>query len=286
MARLIGEKRDRQISVCIPARDEETTIGAIVSAISSALVGPGCLVDEILVVDDGSHDRTAERAEEAGARVVSADSVLAAEGGGHGKGQAMWRAVFEAEGDVIAFCDADVADFDPSFVTGLVGPLLVSEDIALVKGAYERTFDGQPSGGGRVTELVARPLVSVLFPQLSGVAQPLAGESAARRDVLEALSFVDGYGVELGLLIDVADRFGVSAVAEVDLGVRSHRNRSLDELGPQALSILQVALRRAGVAGWQDRPVTLARPGHEPVAVATGERPPLLELVSYRRRSA
>jgi glucosyl-3-phosphoglycerate synthase len=196
------------------------------------------LVDEVLVVNDGSTDATAAVARAAGARVVRADD----EGGG--KGQALTTALSEGHGDILVFLDADVENFSPHFVTGLLGPLLVGDDdVALVKGFYERPVDGS-SGGGRVTELVARPLIELLFPSLADVRQPLAGESAAPRSVLEKTGLDPGYGIELGLLLDVADRFGAGAIAQVDLGVRVHRNRTLAELRPEATDVLRAALAR------------------------------------------
>lgn len=272
-AGLVEAKRGRRISVCLPARDEAATIGAIVAAIRSSLVERQPLVDEILVVDDGSTDATAAVARGAGARVLTTPP--------GGKGHAMWRAVQAAEGDLIVFCDADVRDFAPHFVTGLVGPLVTSDDIAFVKGCYDRPVDGVPGGGGRVTELVARPLIAALFPHLATVAQPLAGECAARREVWAGLPFVDGYGVDLGLVIDVASQFGLGAMAQCDLGQRLHRNRPLVDLGPQALAIVQVALSRAGVApDWESR---LVRPGREPLTVALSQRPPLAGVEPARR---
>ncbi|MGH7749031.1 MAG: glucosyl-3-phosphoglycerate synthase, partial [Candidatus Dormibacteria bacterium] len=230
-ADLVRLKGRRRISVCIPARDEEATVGPIVASVRSALVESVALVDEILVVDDGSADSTAGAARAAGARVVDASGVLAGVEGtaGPGKGQALWKAVAEAEGDLLVFCDADVSNFGPHFVTGLLAPLLADESVAMVKAVYERPLNGALQEGGRVTELMARPLLAALFPHLGGIAQPLAGEAASRREVLEQLPFAHGYGVELGLLLDVAGRFGVEALAQADLGQRAHRNRALRE---------------------------------------------------------
>jgi glucosyl-3-phosphoglycerate synthase len=279
---LVGRKAGRRISVCVPARDEEATIGPIVESTRAALVEAVALVDEILVVDDGSTDDTAAVAGKAGARVVSAPVVLSDHGAGPGKGQALWKALWEAEGDLLVFCDADVVDFTPVFVTGLLGPLLTEEDVALVKGAYQRPLRGA-DGGGRVTELTARPLIAALFPDLSGVRQPLAGETAAPRSVLERLAFPEGYGVELGLLVDVAARHGAGSITQVDLGERHHRNRPLAELGPVALAILLAALERSGVAA-AELPAVIDRPGLGEVAVAAAERPPLVEVPGYLRR--
>lgn len=241
-ARLTAARAGRRVSVCIPARDEERTVGAIVTSVHSALTAAGggaALVDEVLVVDDGSVDATASVARAAGARVVSSGTT------GGGKGEAMAVALGEAVGDLIVFLDGDVESFTPHFVVGLLGPLLTDDDVALVKGFYERPLNGEGTGGGRVTELVARPVIDLLFPQLAGVRQPLAGESAAPRSVLEKTGIGPGYEVELGLLIDVADRFGADAVAQVDLGVRIHRNRGLDELRHEATDVLRAALTRA-----------------------------------------
>jgi glucosyl-3-phosphoglycerate synthase len=238
---LVDCKRGTAVSVCIPARDEAATIARIVDCIRRELVESAGLVDELIVVDDGSTDATAALARGAGARVVP---VVAAQ---HGKGEAMARGAAEAIGDVVVFLDADVENFGPHFVAGLAGPLLLDRSLRLVKGAYARPVGGQPDGGGRVTELVARPVLSLLFPEIEGVRQPLAGETAVRRDVLDELTFAPGYGVELGLLVDVARTWGLPAIAQVDLGTRVHRNRPLHELAPQAREVLRAALDRAGV---------------------------------------
>jgi glucosyl-3-phosphoglycerate synthase len=272
---LVQAKGDRTISVCIPAHDEAATVGKVVRTLRRDLVVRHPLVDEILVVDDHSTDRTAEVAAEAGARVVSAAEVLPDVAGGRGKGEALWRSLHASVGDIVAWCDADITDFGSRFVLGLVGPLLVQPDVDFVKGFYERpTASGDT--GGRVTELMARPLLSTLFPHLAPIVQPLSGEYAGRRALLERLPFVRGYGVDLGLLIDVADVAGPGAIVQADLGTRRHRNRHLDELGPQALTVLQTALHRAGVPAAD--PAVLVRPGREPLVTSFGEIPPLAAL--------
>jgi len=230
------------VSVCLPARDEAATVGAIVEEVRATCTragGGADLVDEILVVDDASSDATAAVARTAGATVVPSGRDAG------GKGQAMSLAVAACSGDVIMFLDADVEEFSSRFVVGLLGPLVVDEDIVLVKGFYRRPLHGAPSGGGRVTELMARPLIDLLFPDLGFVRQPLAGETAVRRTVVDKTGIAPGYGAELGLLVDVAREYGVGAIAQSDLGVRVHRNRPLSELRTQATDVLRAALDRA-----------------------------------------
>jgi glucosyl-3-phosphoglycerate synthase len=273
---LAARKAGRRISVCLPARDEATTVGAIVRAIIRDLVVRVPLVDEVLVVDDRSIDGTGAVAAAAGARVVRTVDLLPDPGG---KGDALWVSVHASRGDVVVWCDADIVSFDTGFVTRLVQPLLDDPTALFVKGYYERpTGEGT---GGRTTELVARPVIAMLFPELAHIAQPLAGEYAARRDVLEAVPFVQGYGVELGLLVDVARRHGVGSIHQVDLGVRRHRNRPLDELAPQALAVLQAACAKAGLVLPGSHVATLVRPGFESVRLEHRERPPLLDAPTY-----
>lgn len=283
--RVLDAKGGRRVSVVLPARDEEATVGDVVGVIARELVRRHPVVDELVVVDDGSTDATARRAADAGAEVVTAAEVLPEYGTEHGKGQAMWRGLHVTTGDVVVFCDADIRNLDPGFVLGLVGPLLVHDDVEIVKGFYERSLDGRPGEGGRVTELVARPLISLLFPHLAGLVQPLAGECAGRRDILEAIPFVGGYGVDLALLVDVAERCGSRAIAQCDLGERVHRNRPLGELGAQALAILEMALSRCGLPeGSVPWSAELLRPGAEAIRVTLTQRPPLLDVP--RRKTA
>jgi glucosyl-3-phosphoglycerate synthase len=282
---LADAKGGRTISVCLPARNEAATVGPIVEVIRTELVDRTGLIDELLVIDDHSEDGTARIAAEAGARVVVAPEVLADHGEGHGKGEALWKSLHASTGDLIVWCDADIRQFDTGFVVGLVGPLVRHPDVAFVKGYYERPVAEGGSGGGRVTELVARPIIALLHPELAPVVQPLAGEYGGRRDVLERLPFVEGYGVDLALLIDVARLAGVGAIAQVDLGVRVHRNRTLAELGPQALAVLHAALHRAD-PDLAPQAATLVRPGTTPVEHALVERPPLVTLPEYRTAHA
>lgn len=278
-ASLVGAKAGNRISLCLPARNEAATVGAIVRAVRRSLVDSIGLIDEVLVVDDHSSDATADVAAAAGARVIRASDVLASHGKGPGKGRAMWKSLHEADGDLIVWCDADIVDFDHQFVVGLLGPLLTHPELQFAKGFYERPVRGAV-GGGRVTELVARPLLSMYFPALAAVVQPLAGELAMRRSLAERLPFISGYGVDVGLLIDSVQARGVGALAQVDLGLRRHRNRTLDELGPQAFAVMQTILRRAGVA--PSDTATLMRPGVAPLTVSAIEQPPMVELDTYR----
>lgn len=282
VGRIMEAKRGRRVSVCLPARNEAATIAGIVGAIRSELMEADPVVDELIVIDDGSADATAARAGAAGARVIPAAAVLPEYGMEHGKGQALWRAVHAASGDLIAFCDSDIRDFETHFILGLVGPLLTRDDVQFVKGCYDRPLDGRPGEGGRVTELMARPLISSFFPHLAPLLQPLSGECAAWRSVLEKVPFVGGYGVDLGLLIDLSAQHGASAIAQCHLGERVHRNRSLDELSVQALAILQLGLSRAGVA--EPGPgAGLLRPGNVAVPVALVQRPPLCQVPAHRK---
>ena len=227
-----------RVSVCIPAHNEAVTVAGVVAPVVAALDGPEPLVDEVVVVDDCSLDGTGPIAEAFGARVVRR---LA----GPGKGSAMADAVAATTGDIVVFLDADVRNFTLRFVTRLVEPLLVDEALMLIKGTYLRA-DNNGAGGGRVTELLARPLLRRLVPELAFVRQPLAGEVAVRRDALQGLVLEPGYGVEIGMLIDVARRFGPAAIAQVELGERVHRNRPLAELAGQADEILAAVLARTG----------------------------------------
>lgn len=274
------------ISVCLPARNEEATVGHIVGTIRRELMDRAALVSEVVVIDDASTDATAVVAHDAGARVVAEASILTECGPGRGKGNALWKSLHACRGDIVCWVDADIRNFGAHFVTRLVAPLLASDATVFTKAYYRRPLHGEPSGGGRVTELMARPLLSHLFPKLADIIQPLAGEYAGRRDALESIPFVQGWGVEFGLLVDLCERFGRDAIAQADLGVREHRNRPISELGAPALAILITALRRAGFEELGPETAELVRfsedGGQEVSAVATGERPPILSIPAYR----
>ena len=251
-AALVDAKRDTTVSVVLPALNEAATVGPIVTTFR-ALVDSG-LVDELVVVDPGSHDGTDEIARNAGATVVYEADVLPEHGRVPGKGEAMWKSLAATTGDVVAWVDADLHDPGPEFVYGLLGPLLTDPAVQYVKGFYERPLAergtvSRPTGGGRVTELVARPLLNMFWPELATVIQPLAGEQAGRRALLETLPFAAHYGVEIGLLIDTFARCGIDAIAQVDLDRRVHRNHPVQKLGRMAFVIQHAMLRRLVAEG-------------------------------------
>jgi glucosyl-3-phosphoglycerate synthase len=249
VAELADRKRQRgaAVSVVIPARNEERTVGGVVSAITRLAAETG-LVDEVVVIDSDSTDATSRVAADAGAAVHRAREVAPELGAFPGKGEALWKSLLVTKGDLLVFVDADLTHWGPHFVTGLLGPLLADEQVLLVKGFYERLFDGGDGSitadGGRVTELVARPLLSLWWPELTGVVQPLAGEWAARRDLMESLPIPVGYGIELAVLIDTAREHGLPAIAQVDLGRRGHKHQASHDLALMAAELMLVAERR------------------------------------------
>jgi glucosyl-3-phosphoglycerate synthase len=248
IAELEAAKRGRTVSVVLPALNEEETVASVVETITPLLGG---LVDELIVLDSGSTDDTEIRAVAAGARVVSREVALPEVAPQAGKGEVLWRSLAATTGDVIAFVDSDLIDPDPMFVPKLLGPLLTADGVHLVKGFYRRPLKvsgkEDANGGGRVTELVARPLLAALRPELMCLYQPLGGEYAGTRELLTAVPFAPGYGVEIGLLIDTYDRLGLDAIAQVNLGVRTHRNRPLTELASMSRQVIATLLSRCGV---------------------------------------
>jgi glucosyl-3-phosphoglycerate synthase len=241
---LVAEKAGRTISVCIPARNEAATIAPILLRIKRELMDAHQLVDQLIVMDHDSTDQTAEVARECGATVIDTNSVLGEFGPALGKGDVLWRSIAASSGDIVVWLDADLASFTPQYVTALVEPLLTDDSIALVRANYQRTLHGEGDEGGRVTELTARPALKLMYPELAHIRQPLGGEYAIRRDVAMAMPFEIDYGVEIGLLIDVARAYGVDSIAQADLGVRTHRNRPLVELHEQAIQVFRSALSR------------------------------------------
>jgi glucosyl-3-phosphoglycerate synthase len=277
-----------RVSVVLPALDEEPTVGEIVRGVRAL----GALVDEVVVVDSGSADRTAEVAADAGASVYHRDDILPEHGSFAGKGEVLWKALAVTDGDILVYVDADLTDFRPYFVTGLLGPLLADERVAMVKAFYDRPLlDVSAAGGGRVTELAARPLLNAHFPELAGVVQPLAGEYAARRELLESLPFAAGYGVETGLLIDTTRARGLDAIAQVDLGQRTHGHQDTAALGRMAATILHAVAHRVDPDGPLWTSLTQFRREDGAVVpvdteVAGLERPPMNTVAEYRSRTA
>lgn len=299
LPRVLAAKGDQRVSVVIPARDEEATVGHIVAAISTHLMGGDVpLVDDLLVVDSDSADDTARVARDAGARVVATTEVLVDIPTVAGKGEAMWRGLAATEGDIVVFLDADLRSFTPGYVVALLGPMLADPQVDLVKACYDRPLvaeDGRGvMGGGRVTELVARPLLNLHWPELAGIAQPLAGEYAVRRELIESLPIPCGYGVEFALLVDTYARHGLQALAQVDLGERRHRHQDDQRLGLMAAQIWQVALDRLDPHGSIQRPgESMAEFTYGPEGMSVADhvvevlvRPPLAEVRDRSARGA
>lgn len=298
---LVEAKRraGRAVSACIPTLNEEATIGPIVASIRTELMEDLPLVDELVVMDSLSDDRTAQVAEAEGATVVQDRDVLPALDPASGKGEALWKSLLVLKGDLIVWLDGDIEEFHPRFVYGPLAPMLLDEGIGYVKAFYDRPMrrgdTALPAEGGRVTELLARPLLNMFWPELSAVVQPLSGEYAGRRDVLERIPFFTGYGVELGMLIDVYEAFGMDAIAQVDLDVRLHRNQSLQSLSRMSFAILQTALRRLVSTG-RIHPASeletvyrqLRKEGEEYTLEASEvqvvERPPVISVPEYASR--
>jgi glucosyl-3-phosphoglycerate synthase len=281
LSRLLAHKAE-PITVVLPAREVADTIGEIVGAIVP--LREAGLVDELLVVDAASADGTAEVARAAGACVEDENDLLPEYGPCLGKGDAMWRGLAATRGEIVAYLDTDTRDFIPRFVLGLLGPMLAEPGVDFVKGAFRRPFDDGrarvPDGGGRVTELLARPFLNLHVPSLAAFRQPLAGEIGARREVLEAIAFPVGYGIEIAMMIDVERGIGLERMAQSDLGTRQNRHQPLSDLTAMALGVLAAAERR--VHG--EEALSAAAPGPLLVpdgagfrarTVITDERPPL-----------
>lgn len=289
-AALLAAKRDTRVSILIPARDEAATVGAIVTTLRTELMERVPLIDEIIVIDSHSTDETAAIAREAGAQVFHVDEVLPHLGSRRGKGEAMWKALAVMSGDIGIYLDADVQDFSADFVIGLLGPLLLDDGLVFVKAFYDRPWASGPtrsSGGGRVTELVARPLILDRVPALSGFVQPLAGECAFRADALKAIPYVSDYGVDIGLMIDVLREHGLGAMAQVDLGQRLHRHQDLAALSAMAQHVQAAFDLRAGAEprdSVESTAVVFKRGGatmrRSERTITTVARPPIRDVLS------
>ncbi|HEV2280976.1 MAG TPA: glucosyl-3-phosphoglycerate synthase, partial [bacterium] len=280
--------------------NEEGTIGDEIAVLRRALMDDVPLLDEIAVIDSGSSDRTVAVARGLGVPAYQHAEILPEAGTFEGKGEALWKSLHVLRGDLIVWLDTDIRNIHPRFVYGLLGPLLREPRIAYVKGYYQRPLKDGPShsvnGGGRVTELTARPLLNLFFPELSGVIQPLAGEYAGRREMLERLPFFTGYGVEIGHLIDILERFGLDRIGQVDLGTREHRNRELGSLSLMAFAIIQVVMARVGdragypLLGQMNTAMKLIRTAPSPALdvkeLRERERPPIVTVPAYRARAA
>lgn len=281
------------VSVVLPALNEEATVGTIVEVLRRDLMEAVPLIDELMVVDSGSTDRTSEVAAAAGAKVVHRDEILPRLPTVPGKGEVLWRSLLACSGEIVCFVDADLREFDSRFVSGILGPLLTEPSLQLVKAMYDRPLGDQPSGareGGRVTELVARPLLNLHWPQLAGVVQPLSGEYAARRGLLERLPFPVDYGVELGMLVDTLNMVGLDALAQVDVGVRKHRHQDGQALGRMAAGIMRTAHSRLpgatplrpGLTQFERTPESRFVPRTH--GIHTEERPPMATIPEYAAR--
>ncbi len=293
------EKQNLKISLCLPTLNEEKTIGKEIVMFKSELMDRYPLLDEIAVIDSGSSDATREIASNFGADVHLSSDILPQYGEKKGKGENLWKAVYELNGDIIVYVDADIKNIHPRFAYGLVAPLIYRPEVHYVKAFYDRPLafsQGiRPSGGGRVTEILTRPLFSLFFPELTGLVQPLSGEYAVRREVLEAIPFPIGYGVETSHLIDVYEKWGMEAIAQVDLDQRVHRNQETRDLGKMAFGILRAFLYRAeafGVIGKLPELSTVLKQfqAHDEEfeqvshTIVEEERPPMLELPEYREK--
>lgn len=293
------EKQGLRISLCLPTLNEEETIGKEIVMFKSELMDRYPLLDEIAVIDSGSTDRTCEIASTFGADVYLSADILPQYGEKKGKGENLWKAVYELTGDIIVYVDADIKNIHPRFVYGLIAPLIYRPEVHYVKAFYDRPLafsqGVRPSGGGRVTEILVRPLFSLFFPDLTGLIQPLSGEYAVRREVLDKIPFPIGYGVETSHLIDVYEKWGMEAIAQVDLDQRVHRNQETRDLGKMAFGILRAFLFRAealGVIGelpelstllrqFQAKEETFEQIAHE---IVEEERQPMIEIPEYREK--
>jgi glycosyltransferase involved in cell wall biosynthesis/nucleotide-binding universal stress UspA family protein len=301
--RLLAAKRAQglRISLALPALNEEQTVGHVIRTLRRALVQRVPLVDEMVLVDSASTDKTREIARSLNVPVHVHQEVLPELGPRAGKGEALWKSLYLTSGDILIWTDTDIVNIHPRFVYGLLGPLILHPEVQFVKGFYRRPLKvgkrQQAGGGGRVTELTARPLLNLFFPELSGIIQPLSGEYGGRRVALEQMPFSSGYGVEIGLLIDVFERFGLDAIAQVDLQERIHHNQPLESLSRMSFAIIQTVIRRIerryGIRLLEDvnKTMKMIRYGEQRLLldvqqIAELERPPMTQVRDYGRRQA
>ena len=299
---LLNLKRERglSISLALPSLNEEKTVGHVIETIQQSLLLDVPLLDEIVLIDSNSQDRTREIAQSLGVPVYIHQEVLPRYGSRRGKGEALWKSLYCTHGDIVIWLDTDIVNIHPRFAYGLIGPLLLRPDIQFVKGFYRRPLKVgdkiQAGGGGRVTELTARPLLNLFYPELSGVIQPLSGEYGGLRTALEKFSFFSGYGVEIGLLIDMLEKFGLSSIAQVDLQERIHHNQPLEALSKMSFAIIQAVIRKLESRYGQsilenvNRSMKLIRYEQDSFMldveeIAELDRPPMIELPEYLERS-
>ncbi|WP_304221456.1 glucosyl-3-phosphoglycerate synthase [Gracilinema caldarium] len=295
----LKEKKGLKISLAFPTLNEEATIGKEILVIRTELMDRYPLLDEIVVIDSSSQDKTRTIAERYGAKVYQSKNILPTYGTYRGKGENLWKSLYVLQGDIIVWVDADIANISPKFVYALVGPLLEDDSIGYVKAFYERPIrssgDLKPSGGGRVTEILVRPLFSLFYPELAALIQPLSGEYAGRRKLLETLPFSVGYGVELGHLLDIYHQFGIKSLAQVDLDIRIHRNQTTQALGKMSYGILNTFFKRAGQYGDAQLlktlgayHISLENQGDSHRLIETEipsiERPAMVSIPEYRER--
>lgn len=297
---LVERKQEQglTISLALPALNEEAMVGKVIRTVQRALMEQAPLLDEIVLIDSNSTDRTREIAASLGVPVYIHQELLPEMGARGGKGEALWKSLLVTSGEIVAWIDTDIANIDPRFVYGIVGPLITNPNLHYVKGFYQRPIFAagalQAAGGGRVTELMARPLINLFYPELSGVIQPLSGEYAGRRSALESVPFYSGYGVETGLLIDIYERYGLGAIAQVDLLERVHHNQPLEALSKMSFAILQVVIDKleqrlgASVLADVNKSMKLIRTGPagyslDVAEIVERERPPIASLEAYRQ---
>ncbi len=298
---LVKEKQRQKlvVSLCIPTLNEEATIGKEIIILKSELMNRHPLLDEIAVIDSGSEDRTMEVAASFGADVYLSKEILPELGEKRGKGENLWKAIYQLKGDIIVYIDADIKNIHPRFVYGLVAPLILNPRIKYAKAFYDRPLafsQGiRPSGGGRVTEILIRPLFSLFFPELTAIIQPLSGEYAVRREVLERIPFPIGYGVETSHLIDVFTLYGLPAFAQTDLDKRVHRNQDTRSLGKMAFRILQTFISRLARVGIIEKMPEMTNILRQFQArddafeellfeIDEEERPPMIEIPAYKKK--